>query len=111
MSSVFFIQWLYLTLNQHDTPNKKYQPSEIYAFCKALQKNKEAYEWLKEQGCKELATAADILLVDSRSALNSLVDYKYKTILAFLDAVDDYDGAFNFLMKMGTKSEQLLSIK
>ena len=82
---------------------KKYTAEEIIMLSKALYKKEEAYEWLKENDCKELAALTDVLLHDNKSALTFLRQFNFEIITEFLGALDDHPSSYKYLMESDSK--------
>lgn len=82
---------------------KKYSEEEIARLIQALNRDKSAYLWLKEIGCKELAALVDVILNANKSALEWLKKNENKVIYAFICALDNNREAFAFLLKSNTK--------
>jgi uncharacterized membrane protein YgcG len=79
-------------------PSRKHTSTEINQLTKAVNQDKNAYNWLKNNRCSELAALSDVLVHNSLSALNWLRHYKYNTILLFIDALENDQSAFKSLM-------------
>ncbi len=82
---------------------KKYTAEEIIMLSKALYKQEEAYEWLKENDCKELAAFTDVLVHDNKSALTFLHKFNFEIITEFLGALDDHPSSYKYLMENDSK--------
>lgn len=82
-----------------NSKTKRYTSEEITMLSKALHPNKDAYEWLKNNSCKELAALSDVLLHNNKSALTWLHQYKYNTLTDFLGALNDRQSSFDSLME------------
>ncbi len=86
-----------------NSKTKKYTAEEIIMLAKALYKKEEAYEWLKENDCKELAAFTDVLVHDNKSALTFLHKFNFEVITEFLGALDDRPSAYKYLMENDAK--------
>ncbi len=82
---------------------KKYTAEEIIMLSKAMYKQKEAYEWLKENDCKELAAFTDVLHHNNKSALTFLHQYNFEIITEFLGALNDNPSSYKYLMENDAK--------
>jgi hypothetical protein len=79
-------------------PSRKHTETEITQLTKALNQDKNAYNWLKTNRCIELAALSDVLTYNSTSALNWLRHYQFNTLLLFIDAIENDRRAFQALM-------------
>ena len=78
--------------------NKNYSPNIIITLARAINKNEESYQWLLNNGYKELAAVSDCFVYNNRKSYRWLTDFNYSFLTTFIDAAHDDHEAFNFLM-------------
>lgn len=77
---------------------QEYKEAELVKLSKAMAVDEEAYKWLLENDCKELAALCDVLVYGNEKAYEWLKRFECKTILAFISALDDDEDARNYLL-------------
>jgi uncharacterized membrane protein YgcG len=82
-----------------EDPTREYSGKEIVALAKAIRKEEESFHWLMQNDCKELAALCEVLVYGQDDAAAWLKKNGFNTLLAFIDALDENDKAFKFLLK------------
>lgn len=76
---------------------KRYPAEAIHHFTKHAMKETASFNWLMNNGYKELPATLDAIR-DDRKAFAFLYDNKYYVLAAFVNAIWDDEKAFTFLM-------------
>ena len=87
-----------------EDPTRNYSKNEILAFAQAVRIQEEAFTWLIEYECIELAAVAEYIIYGKQPALQWLTERSYVTLLAFIRVLEQDDAeAFTFLLKSNHK--------
>jgi uncharacterized membrane protein YgcG len=78
---------------------KKYSEEEITNLSNAIEEDDDSYNWLINNSCKELAAVRDVIVNNNSEAVDWLQKNKFKTLLAFLSALDNNNEAVTFLLE------------
>jgi hypothetical protein len=80
-------------------PVKNYSTQVIDHFTRHVLRDTASFNWLMENGYKELIATLDAVRDDTK-AFRYLMDGKHVVLAAFVNAIWDDEGAFHFLMRV-----------
>lgn len=78
---------------------RRYSPKTIDMFTRHTLRDTAAFNWLMENGHRELIATLDAIR-DDKMAFKYLMESKYYVLGAFVNAIWDDENAFQFLMKV-----------